>query len=224
MKPRVLLVEDEPVNRAFLGEVLAGCGLGVDAASTCAQALALAGTRAHALWLVDAHLPDGDAVALLPRLRAASPAGTALAHTASRDAVLHAGLLDAGYAGVLVKPLATPVLVAAVDRALGAGTTPPATAWDDAAATAALGGSAEHVRELRVLYAAELPGAVAGVEAAFNAGDVAAVRAALHRLSAACALAGARRMGEAVRRLCAAPTDRDALDAFLRAARAPAPL
>lgn len=222
MKPRVLVVEDAPVTRAYLLEVLAGT-VDVDTASSCAEALALAGRHRHALWLVDAHLPDGDAVALLPCLRACSPSGTAIAHTASRDPGLHATLRGAGFVDVLVKPIGAAALLSALGSHLP-GATRATPGWDDAAAAAALGGHRAGVRELRALYAAELPAVVMRVQAAFVAGDVPAVRAELHRLAASCALAGARRMGDAVRRLDAAPADPDALGDFLAAAGEPAPL
>ena len=68
MKPRVLVVEDDAVSRAFFVEVLSGLPLAVEAVGRCDDALARAAAHAHALWLVDARLPDGDAVALLLHL------------------------------------------------------------------------------------------------------------------------------------------------------------
>lgn len=222
MKPRVLVVEDEPVSRAFFLEVLAGLPVDAEAAASCHEAVSLAVARPHALWLVDAHLPDGDATRLLPRLRATSPAGIAVAHTAARDAGLHAALASAGCAAVLLKPVAAAALAAAVRGHLPAGTDAPA--WDDDAALAALGGRPDGVRELRALYWAELPGTVARVQAAFARGDDDAIRGELHRLASACAFAGARRMGDAVRRLRDAPRDDEVLAAFLAAATQRPPL
>lgn len=236
MKPRVLVLEDDPVSRAFFEEVLAALPVAVDAVGRCDDALARAGTGGHALWLLDVQLPDGDALALLPRLRALDREAVALAHTASRDPALHAALLAAGCAEVLPKPVAAGRLLDTVGRFLrvqvrearaafatagmparsasGAGT----VAWDDAGALSALGGDPAHVAALRALFVAELPGAVRTVEASVSAGDAVGARAALHRLASACALTGAQALGDAVRRLHAAPGDDDALVAFLRAA------
>ena len=242
MKPRVLVVEDDPVSRAFFEAVLSGLPLEVEAVGRCDAALGRAAATRHALWLVDATLPDGTALTLLPGLRAHAPEAVAVAHTASRDPGLHAALRSAGYVEVLEKPVPAGRLHAVLGRwlrlpvreehpAFAAGPRParaavtPTTAhWDDAGALRALGGDPARVAALRGLFLAELPGAVRGIEAAAAAGDDAAVRASLHRLVAACALAGATPLGDAVRRLHAAPRDADALDGFARAARALAAL
>lgn len=238
MKPRVLVVEDDPVSRAFFLDVLSGLPALVDAAGGCGAALACVRVHAHALWLVDAHLPDGDAVGLLPRLRAArgDTAVVALAHTASRDAGVHAALLGAGFAEVLAKPVGASCLLASVRRRLRqrvgepraafmpvpaspTGLAGPAAAgtWDDAAALAALGG-ANHVQALRALFARELPRVVAQVDAAWQVGDTATLRDLLHRLISACAFTGACRLGDAVRRWHRDPADPVAMAAFREAA------
>ena len=120
MKPRVLVVEDDPVSRVFFLEVLSGLPAVVDAADGCGEAIAFARARPHALWLVDAHLPDGGAVDLLPRLRGVrgDADAIALAHTASRHPGVHATLLGAGFADVLAKPIGASHLLATVRRRL----------------------------------------------------------------------------------------------------------
>ncbi|HET8818134.1 MAG TPA: response regulator [Xanthomonadaceae bacterium] len=234
MKPRVLVVEDDPVSRAFFREVLAGLPAVVDVAARCDTALASARDRPHALWLVDAHLPDGGAVALLPRLRGVPGGGdaVALAHTASRETTVHDALLAAGFVEVLAKPLGAASLLAAARRRLrmrvrepratfarvpaasarvaGPAATGP---WDDAAALAALG-SAAQVQALRALLAGELPRIVAQVGNALRARDAAAARALLHQLASACAFTGAHRLGDAVRRLHRDPFDVSVAGAF----------
>lgn len=225
MKPRVLVVEDDAVTRAFFVEALSVLPLAVDAVGRCDEALQRAGGHPHALWLVDARLPDGDALALLPRLRALDAGAVAVAHTASRDETLHAALTAAGYADVLVKPLAAGRLLDAIGRCLRLPVREPrAAGWDDAGARLALGGAPANVAALRSLFAAELPAAVRTVEAAVAAGDPGAARSVLHRLVSACALAGASVLGDAVRRLHAAPMDRAALAGFRDAIAALPPL
>lgn len=236
MKPRVLVVEDDPASRAFFQDVLAGLPATVDGAGGCDAAEACVRAHCHALWLVDAHLPDGDAVSLLPRLRRHGTVAVAVAHTASRAPALHRALLEAGYAEVLVKPVAIGTLLATVGRRLrmqvreprapfvpapssdGGADEATAPAWDDNAALAALGGDAAHVRALRALFVGELPATVAGVDAALLAGDDAAVRERLHRLSSGCAFTGAAALGRAARRLHADPADAAACEAFRQAA------
>ena len=235
MKPRVLVVEDDPVSRAFFQDVLAGLPAMVDAAAGCDAAEACARARRHALWLVDAHLPDGDAVSLLPRLRSHGADAVALAHTASRDPALHRALLDAGYAEVLVKPVAVGPLLSTAGRRLRMQVREPrphfvsppsprgdvadvATArWDDRAALDALGGDASHVQALRALFVDELAAAVADVEVALQSGDIDTARDLLHRLASGCAFTGASSLGFAVRALHADPANAAAADAFRRA-------
>ncbi|MFP5375101.1 MAG: response regulator [Gammaproteobacteria bacterium] len=232
--PALLLVEDDATSAAFLAAALEALPLALETAASCAAARAAVAARAHALWLVDAHLPDGDGPALLAQLRALRPGVPALAHTASREPALHRALLAAGFAEVLVKPLAAAALREAVAGRLAAvPDTAPALpcgvredaasdarppAWDDAGALAALGGERAHVEALRALFVAELPAARGAVLAAARAGDRTALAAALHRLAASCGFVGAAELAAAVAALRAQPDSAQALARFERAA------
>ena len=66
---RVLVVEDDPAARFAIGTALRTRGHIVDEAVTFADALRLFANRPDVV-LTDLRLPDGDAVAMLPRLRA----------------------------------------------------------------------------------------------------------------------------------------------------------
>lgn len=224
--PRVLLVEDDPVSRAFLAAAVEALPARVDAADTCAAALQLAQANVHALWLIDANLPDGHGRDLLRSLRAASPATPALAHTASRDRADLDGLIDAGFAEVLVKPLSASALQAAVRRALGLepawlqspiGRCGKLPVWDDVAAAAALHGNPTHVAALRQLFLAELPAQREAVLMALQSADLDAARGQLHRLQASCGFVGASRLGAAVGALQHEPRSQRARDDFAHA-------
>lgn len=224
--PRVLLVEDDPVSRAFLTAALEAIPVAVDAADTCASALQFAKAHIHDLWLVDANLPDGHGAELLHALRAIAPATPALAHTASRDRGDLDGLIDAGFAEVLIKPLAATELQAAVRRALHLQPVlqkflPPhcgkPPVWDDEAAASALNGNHAHVAALRSLFLEELPAQRDAVLAALQRDDFDAVRAELHRLQASCGFVGAARLGDAVRDLQQAPRLCETRDGFAHA-------
>ena len=228
MKPRVLLAEDDPTTAAVFGEVLAGAGYRVDTAPTWARVEGLARAGRHALWLLDAHLPDGHACAWLPRLHAThGRAVPAVAHTASADAAAHARLLAAGFAAVLAKPCPAAVLLTCVARQLrprvrdGADGAWPVhrPAWDDAAAACALGGAAS-VAGLRRRFLDDLPREIAAVAGAASRGDAQAMAGTLHRLAAACAYAGAPALAAAVAGLQAAPGDAGALRTLVEAATA----
>src|SRR5690606_38269037 len=115
MTARILLVADDPTTCAFLATAARGVPAEVDVADSCATALARAGDAdRHDLWLIDANLPDGDGAGLLATLRARGLRATALAHTATRDHDILAGLRAAGFRDVLVKPMPVDALHAAV--------------------------------------------------------------------------------------------------------------
>lgn len=209
MHPRILLVEDDPVSRAFLAAAVEALPADVDAVANCAEAARRAAREPHDLWLIDAHLPDGSGEALLARLRRFSDT-PALGHTASHDRQELDRLVASGFLEVLVKPIAPGALQAAIRRALG---TPDAIdadtprrggrrpVWDDDAALSALGGERAHVDALRRIFLQELPGQRLAVDAALAAGDGEGAGAVLHRLRASCGFVGAARLAEAVRTL-----------------------
>lgn len=212
--PRVLLVEDDPVSQAFLVAAIQALPAVVDIADSVASALDLASRHAHALWLVDAHLPDGRGADLLARLRERNPATAALAHTAASDRSVRDELIAAGFSEVLVKPLAAAQLHAALRRALGLVPVrtaeasipyPASSPWDDAAALAALNGQHVHVDALRLLFIAELPRSRDALCAAAERDDPGAMRASLHRLRSSCSFVGAAQLGALARTLEADP-------------------
>lgn len=231
MTPRILLVEDDATTRAFLVSACEALPATVDSADSAAAALELATTRDHDLWLIDANLPDGDGAGLLEALRARGLQTPALAHTAAHERDTLDALVAAGFIDALAKPMPAASLQAAIRDALGglrprvaetAGTMPSDAVlpvWDDAAALAALNGQRAHVDALRGLFLGELPDARDTVLGAAQAGDVEALRAALHKLLAGCGFVGAARLREAAASLQQAPESGDALTRFLAAAR-----
>ncbi len=73
-RTRVLLVDDDPGIRFGLREFLANeCGFEVTEADSCDAAVQALRTALPDLALIDFALPDGDALALLPRLREVAP-------------------------------------------------------------------------------------------------------------------------------------------------------
>ncbi len=222
--PRILLVEDDPVSQAFLVAALESLPARVDAAASCAQARRIcADAPGHALWLIDAHLPDGSGVELLATLRPSAPRTRAVAHTASRQREVIDALVAGGFSDVLVKPLATPALQSAVRRALGNATATVADVparydhlpdWDDAAALRALNGHDAHVATLRQLFLEQLPSQRDAISTALAAGDTCQARQELHRLRASCGFVGATRLGSMVQALECEPACAQAFGCF----------
>lgn len=234
MKPRLLLLEDDPTSRMFLATALAGLPVETDLAGSLAEARPLAIGRGHALWLFDANLPDGTGSGLLADLRRQRLATPAIVHTASADPAERSRLLADGFSEVLVKPLSADAWREAVRVALEAATPLPVgespagyrpggpPVWDDAAAISALGGSPENLAALRELFLSELRSTRDRVVAAARDGDGAALGDALHRLRASCGFVGAARLDAAGRALRDAPACQDRLREFIEAADATA--
>lgn len=223
MKPRLLLVEDDPVSLAFLCAALEGLPATVETATSAAQARAA--PPGHDLWLIDANLPDGSGADLLAQLRTASPATPALAHTADDSPGLARRLREAGFDGVVVKPIPAAELQAKVCAALGLrpsiasrpirdGDIAALPPWDDATALAAMNGNRDSVAQLRRLFLAELPGQRERIGNAVRSGDLDAARHELHRLKAGSGFVGALRVQAAASALNDAPDDTGLLDAF----------
>lgn len=211
MKPRLLLVEDDPISRGFMGAALEALPAQVDTADSIHAALAMEG--AHDLWLLDANLPDGHGTELLAKLRTRVPATPALAHTADDSPALRTRLLEAGFAEVLVKPLGAAGLQEAVRRWLGIAsgaslrigeTSSLFTAlplWDEATALAALNGSQEHVATLRRMFLDELMRQHDAIVDALGKGDTGLAKQVLHQLKASSGFVGALRLNAAAKNL-----------------------
>jgi CheY-like chemotaxis protein/HPt (histidine-containing phosphotransfer) domain-containing protein len=230
MTPRILLVEDDPVSRRFLGSAAEALPAQVDAVDGCIAAIEAARHRPYALWLIDANLPDGSGIELLARLRTLSATTPALAHTASERAGDHDALRVAGFLDVLVKPIGVRDLQASLCRALGFdeamhGGDPGCILlpdWDDNAALAALKGEQAHVAALRRLFLDELPQQRDAVDGALGEHDAPRAQRTLHMLRASCGFVGAARLAAAVRDLESDPRSalarerfRDAVDDLL---------
>ena len=204
---KLLLLEDDPVSRAFLSEVLEALPAKVDCAESCSSAESMARAGAYSLWLFDANLPDGSGAELLGRLRGSGLTTPAVALTAESFPDRLKALSSAGFVDVMQKPIAATALLSAIRNRLAGDmsnesniATPP-TLWDETRALAAVGGKFESARALRELFLGELPGQVESVRNAFAASDHATVRDQLHRLKASCGFVGASLLLSAVNRL-----------------------
>src|SRR5262245_16682889 len=115
---RVLLVEDEPEMAGLVARDIEAQGFAVDCATSLDEALAAISVARYALVLVDRRLPDGDGLAILPRLRDVAPGAAVIVLTALdavRDRVKG---LDSGADDYLVKPFDIEELRARIRAAL----------------------------------------------------------------------------------------------------------
>ncbi|MFT3953219.1 MAG: response regulator [Piscinibacter sp.] len=144
---RVLLAEDNPINREVAVELLAGAGLLVDTAEDGRRAVAMAAAGDYALVLMDMQMPELDGLAATRAIRAAQGAAmpivamTANAFGEDRQACLEAGMNDH-----VAKPVDPELLYATMLRWLP--TVPPLAAVPAAAAVAASRPFEQRLRDL----------------------------------------------------------------------------
>lgn len=191
---RVLLAEDDPLSREFLGEALRACGVDFSVCVDGPTALECARAGGWDLLLLDHDLPGltGDAIltALVNEPGLCSPRPPAIAITAAPDDHSLA-LRRAGFAEILPKPLTIAALRAALQRHGG----PDGQTLDDGDALRACG-SADIVARLRRLFIEqEIPAIFAELE--HCRGALQKLRPSLHRLRASCGFCGAAELAHA---------------------------
>ncbi len=107
-RDRVLVVEDNPVNRQILVHQLRALGLQVDATDGAKDALRLISLNQHLLVFVDLHMPDMDGFAFIREVRSVQPDSrdrTAVVVALTADPFSRAAALEAGFDEFLLKPL-----------------------------------------------------------------------------------------------------------------------
>jgi signal transduction histidine kinase len=117
MKAHLLIVEDNAEFVANLREILEDLGHEVRTAPSCARALE-SGRDWVEVALVDLRLPDGDGTRLAEQLKDENPDCEVVLLTGHASVESAAAAVRAGVWAYLVKPCATPDLLATLDKAL----------------------------------------------------------------------------------------------------------
>lgn len=114
--PRILVVEDNPLNLKLVRDVLGAAGFDVVAAASGEEGLRLASTSPPDLVLMDLQLPGIDGVETMRRMRGGPAPVTApiIAVTALAMAEDHERAAQAGFDGYIEKPISVRALVGEV--------------------------------------------------------------------------------------------------------------
>lgn len=119
VRPRVLVVDDEPAMIEMISDVVGRSGsVKLLAAGDLASARKIIAREKIDLLLADLHLPDGDGMALVPRLRSRNPAATAVIITGHPSVDCAIGAIRAGAADFLPKPFTADLLLERISKAL----------------------------------------------------------------------------------------------------------
>lgn len=179
--PAVLVIEDNTLVRDLFLSFLSGQGCACTVARSGAEALEMVGQNPPDAIILDLSLPDGDGLALLPRLRARAPQARVVAVSAHANEADRVRALATGVAAFFTKPVALEQLWAA----LAAGRAVPVrNAWPVTA-------------PLLAAFQRELPGLRAELASALAAGDLVRVRRGAHYLANSALMLGARDLLEA---------------------------
>jgi two-component system OmpR family response regulator len=112
--PKILVVDDEPGIRSFIGRALGAAGYVTDFAATGADALRRAHDRHYDLVILDLVMPDLAGQVVLERLLAARPDQAVLVLSCLADVAAKVECLELGAQDYLTKPFSLAELLARV--------------------------------------------------------------------------------------------------------------
>ncbi len=111
---RILIVDDEPKIRSFVGRALAAAGYAPDSADSGAEALRSCGTTRYDLVILDLVMPDMDGRQVLRELLSGRPDQAVIVLSCVADVAAKVDLLERGAQDYLTKPFSLAELLARV--------------------------------------------------------------------------------------------------------------
>jgi CheY-like chemotaxis protein/HPt (histidine-containing phosphotransfer) domain-containing protein len=213
---RVLVAEDNQVNRRFVTRVLEKRGHSVSTVPTgrhAIEAIERLKPRSFDVVLMDVQMPELDGLSATERIRQAERSAgghvpivamTAHAMAGDRDRCFAAGMDD-----YVTKPLHPHELVDAVERAVAPqrsarvapGPAGSAPAFDMGRARARLGGDRQLLREMIAIFRAESPATMTAIRKSTTSGDISGLRESAHALKGSLGTLGALQAFQAAQRL-----------------------
>jgi hypothetical protein len=187
--PRVLVVDDNLINRELACAMLEELGVACDLVASGPDALAALANRSYPLVLMDMQMPGMDGLTTTRALRAREAPGhrtpvlglSALAMPEDRQRAL-----DSGLDGYLSKPYSLADLSAVIEAWVHAPSAPPVPPAPRGAGLLesfrGIGMSDEFLAEIVALFLGELPGRQEAIREAFAAGGLSQVQEAIHAL------------------------------------------
>ena len=156
---RLLVVDDNSVNRTLLAALAANLGAECDTGQDGNDAISLALDHPYDCIILDLHMPEVDGYTAARAILQLSDAPPLVAFSADRDAETEAAVREAGFVGMLHKPLSEKRLARVVSDAIsgvettdagepGPSPNPDAAPYDRAAAVEAAGGNSALAAEL----------------------------------------------------------------------------
>jgi PAS domain S-box-containing protein len=182
---KVLLVEDNPVNRQFALAVLKSVGAVVTVAVDGSQAVKLASEAEHDVILMDCQMPVMDGYEATRRIRAAGITTPVIALTANamegdRDRCAAAGMDD--YLAKPIRPDTLRAAVAAKARRTAEPSLEAEVGVDPAEITARIGGDRELLADISRLFVTHSPEMMQALHTAAVSGHGAAMASAAHAI------------------------------------------
>lgn len=113
---RILVVDDNPDNRTYIGTFLSSAGAMIETAANGIQAVELATQRDYNIVLMDIQMPELDGFAAMRYLRSQAYAKPILALTAHAMSGDRENSLNAGFQDHLVKPIDRVSLIQAIKK------------------------------------------------------------------------------------------------------------
>lgn len=209
-RPRVLLVEDNPINQALAVAILAKLGYGAEVVDNGREAVEAVALGDYGAVLMDCQLPVMDGYRATAEIRRREGTGrhtpiiamTAAALPGDRERCLAAGMDD-----YIAKPVLVRGVQAALSHWLGGEATAPQTSasadpaepardvldpdrWAELGQLDSAGNGSRFLRMLVDCFLARAPADLASLRAAVERGDATAIHHVAHRLKGAAATLG----------------------------------
>jgi PAS domain S-box-containing protein len=211
---RVLVAEDDPINRKVIAKQLAHIGVAGDFANNGCEALQmLTDNSPYSLLLTDLHMPEMDGYELTRRVRAQEVAPMRTPILALTANAIQSETFEAYKAGIdlyLTKPILLQDLYAAIstfaiDHGESSSTDQLMPHFDRDVLMAVLGDDPQTLREVVGEYQTQLVLALEQLTQAMSSADLKACKGLAHRLKSSSRSVGALQLGELFAQIEALP-------------------